>query len=104
LGRSPWAVLLVFPLVISYWVVGGFFAFATAAPLLVLGLACTVRWLEEQTFARGAALAAVACALHLWHSLAFAQLLLDVGVLWMLFRFDDVRARLRALWPLVPPL
>lgn len=104
LGRSPWAVLLVFPLVISYWVIGGFFAFATAAPLFVLGLACAVRWFEAPTWWRGLALAAVACALHLWHALAFAQLLLDVGVLWLLFRFDGVGARLRALLPLAPPL
>jgi len=41
------------------------------------------------------ALAAIACALHLWHSLMFAQLLFDVGVLWLLFRFDDARARAR---------
>ncbi len=104
LGRSPWAVLLVFPLVISYWVIGGFFAFATAMPLFVLGLALTVRWLEDPTWPRGIALAAVLAALHLWHALVFAQLLFDAGVLWLLFRFDDRRARLAALLPAGPPL
>lgn len=104
LGRSPWAVLLVFPLVISYWVIGGFFAFATAMPLFVLGLALTVRWLEETTWPRGIALAAVLAALHLWHALVFAQLLFDAGVLWLLFRFEDRRARMKALLPLAPAL
>lgn len=104
LGRDPWAVLLVYPLVISYWVIGGFFAFATGAPLLVLGLAWAVRWFEAPSWRRGAALATLGCALHLWHSLVFAQLLFDVGVLWLLFRFDDVRARGRALLPLLPSL
>jgi hypothetical protein len=104
LGRDRWAVLLVYPLLISYWVIGGFFAFATAAPLLVLGLACAVRWFEAASWRHGAALAVIACALHLWHSLVLAQLLFDVGVLWLLVRFDDARARLRALAPLVPSL
>lgn len=104
LGRDRWAVLLVYPLVISYWVIGGFFAFATGAPWLVLGLACAVRWFETASWRRGAVLATIACALHLWHSLVFAQLLFDVGVLWLLFRFDDVRTRLRALLPLIPSL
>jgi hypothetical protein len=86
LGRDHWAVLLVFPLVISYWVIGGFFAFATAAPLLVVGLAVGVRWLMAPSWRSGVALAAIACALHLWHSLAFAQLVLDFGMLWLLHR------------------
>ncbi len=104
LGRDRWAVLLVFPLVFSYWSVGGFFAFATSAPLLVLGLALGVRWLEAPTWPRGVALAAVVAALHLWHALAFAQVLFDFGVLWALARFDDGRARARALLPLAPGL
>ena len=104
LGRDRWAVVLVFPIVLSYWVVGGFFAFATAAPLLVLGLALGVRWLKAPSGPGGVAFAAVVAALHLWHALAFAQLLFDFGVLWLLFRFDDARARLRALLPLAPAL
>jgi hypothetical protein len=104
LGRDRWAVLLVFPLVISFWVVGGFFAFATAAPLLVLGLALGVRWLVTGSVRHGVGLAAVVAALHLWHSLAFAQLLFDFGVLWILLRAGGLRARLRALAPLVPGL
>jgi hypothetical protein len=104
LGRDRWATLLVFPLVFSYWSGGGFFAFATSAPLLVLGLALGVRWLEAPSGRRGAAFATALCALHLWHSLSFAQLLLDFGVLWLLHRAEDGRARLRALLPLAPSL
>jgi hypothetical protein len=104
LRRDRWAVLIVFPLVISYWVTGGFFAFATAAPLFVLGLAIAVRWLEAPSWGRGAALAAVLSALHLWHSLVLAQLLLDFGVLWLLARAGSVRERLLALLPALPAL
>ena len=104
LGRDRWAVLLVFPIALSSWVIGGFFAFATAAPLFVLGLALAVRWLEAPTWRRGAALSLLLCALHLWHSLAFAQLLLDFGVLWLLHRAGSTRARLLALWPTAPAL
>jgi hypothetical protein len=104
LGRDRWGVLLVYPFVISYWVIGGFFAFATGAPLLVVGLAFGVRWFEAPTWKRGTAVALVACALHLWHALLFAQLMFDLSCLWALFRFDDLRARVRALAPLVSPL
>ena len=44
LGRDRWCVLLVFPLIFSYWCIGGFFAFATSMPIVVLGLALSVRW------------------------------------------------------------
>ncbi len=104
LRRDRWSVLLVYPILLSYWVIGGFLAFATAAPLLVLGLALGVRWLESASWRRGVAFAAVLCALQLWHALAFAQLLLDFGVLWLLWRSGDGRARLRALIPTAPAL
>lgn len=104
LRRDPWCVLLVFPLVISYWVIGGFFAFATGMPLLLLGLAVSVRWLEAPTRGRGAALAAIVAAAFLWHALIFAQLALDFGLLWCLHRAESGRARARALAPLVPAM
>jgi len=104
LGRDRWCVLLVFPLVLSYWVIGGFFAFATGSPLLVLGLSLGVRWLEARRLSHGLGLAAVAAALHLWHALLFAQLLFDFGVLWLLMRGAGLRDRARALLPLVPSL
>lgn len=104
LRRDRWAVLLVFPLVISYWVIGGFFAFATAAPLFVLGLALAVRWLEAPTRARGVALAIAFCVLHLWHALVFAQMLLCFGVLWLLSRADGAREKARALSPVAPAI
>ena len=102
LRRDPWSVLLVFPLVISYWVIGGFFAFTTGMPLVLLGLAAAVRWLEAPTPRRGALLAVILAAALLWHALIFAQLALDFGVLWLLYRAEDGRARARALAPLVP--
>ncbi len=104
LRRDRWCVLLVFPLVHSYWVSGGFFAFATASPLVVLGLALAVRWLDQPSWRRGLGVSAVATALLLWHALAFAQLLLDVALLWALWRAPGLRARCRALLPLVPSL
>ncbi len=102
LRRDPWCVLLVFPLVISYWVIGGFFAFATGMPLLLLGLAAAVRWLEAPTRGRGAWLAAILAASFLWHALIFAQLALDFGLLWCLHRAESGRARARALAPILP--
>lgn len=102
LRRDRWAVLLVYPLLLSYWVLGGFFAFATSAPLLVLGLSLGIRWLEDPTWRRGAAFSATLVALHLWHAIAFAQLVLDFGLLWMMWRAGDLRARFRALVPLIP--
>ncbi len=104
LRRDAWAVVLVFPLVISFWVIGGFFAFATSMPLLIVGLGAAVRWLESPSWKSGALLAAVVASLHLWHALAFAQLLLDFGVLWLLYRFESPGARLRALLPTLPGL
>ncbi len=102
LRRDPWGVVLVFPLVISYWVIGGFFAFATGMPLLLLGLAAAVRWLEAPTLRRGAWLAAILAASFLWHALIFAQLALDFGLLWCLHRAESGRARARALAPVLP--
>ena len=104
LRRDPWCVLLVFPLVISYWVIGGFFAFATGMPLLLLGLAASVRWLEAPSPRRGAALAAIVAATFLWHALVFAQLGLDFALLWWLHRPESGRARLRALAPFAPAI
>jgi len=104
LRRDPWSVLLVFPLVLSYWVIGGFFAFATGMPLLLLGLATSVRWFEAPTRRRGLLLAALLAAALLWHALIFAQFALDFAVLWWLSRAEDGRARARALAPLGPAL
>jgi hypothetical protein len=104
LGRDRWAVLLVYPILLSYWVIGGFFAFATAAPLLVLGLALGVRWLEAPSWRRGAAFSALLCVVELWHAMVLAQILLDFGVLWILFRAGIARARIRALVPVAPSL
>jgi hypothetical protein len=104
LRRDRWQVILIFPLMLSYWVIGGFFAFATAMPLVVLGLALAVRWLLTPSWRSGVRLCLVLCVLDLWHALAFAQLLLDFGVLWLVFRAASLRGRLRALIPLVPSL
>jgi hypothetical protein len=104
LGRDRWAVLFVFPLIFSYWVTGGFFAFATAAPILVLALSFGVRWLTARAPRDGALLAALGCALHLWHALAFAQFVFSFGVLWILCRHASVRQRLTTLVPLLPSL
>jgi hypothetical protein len=97
-------VLLVFPLIHSYWLVGGFFAFTTASSLVVFGLAVGLRWLAEPTTARGLALAALATATFLWHALAFAELVAAFGLLWLLWRAPSLLDRARALLPLAPAL
>jgi hypothetical protein len=102
LGRARWAALLLFPIVLSYWVAGGCFAYATAAPLVVLGLSIGVEHLDVPTRGRAIALGAVACALHLWHSIALAELGLAFGVLWLLRRFPSHRARALAVAPFAP--
>ncbi len=101
LGHDRRGALLVFPIAISAWVLGGFFAFATAAPLVLFGLALAVRWLEAPTARRGAGLAAVFVALHLWHALALAQLALDL-VLLCLLRRGGLARKARALAPMLP--
>src|SRR6185437_2359282 len=63
------------------------------------GLALAVRWLEAPSWRTGARFAAALCAAQLWHAMAFAELGLAFGVLWLLWR-----ARLRALAPLAPGL
>jgi hypothetical protein len=102
LGRSRWAVLPVFVLVPSYWVLGGFFGFATAMPLVVLGLASTVRCLERADWRRTCSLALVAIALVTWHALAYAQLVVLAFALAVMHL--DRRAILRVLAALIPSL
>jgi hypothetical protein len=104
LDRDRWGVLLVFPLIMSYWVTGGFFAFATAAPLVVLGLSVGVRWLRTSTPRQAVTFALIACCVHLWHALAYAQLVFCFCGLWCLCRFDDLRSRAAALGPLLPSM
>jgi len=104
LRRDIGAALLVYPLLFSYWLIGGFFAFATGMPLLLFGLGAALRHFEAPSLRRGITLGALACALFLWHALLFAQLMLDVGILWILLRGGSIREKLRKLAPLVPSL
>jgi hypothetical protein len=105
LGRPRWALVLIFPLIHSAWtVVGGFFAFATAMPLLILGWALTVRWLTRPTAGSGLALALTLSATLFWHGIAYAQLGLAFAVLWALWRAPSWRARARSLAPTAPSL
>lgn len=104
LGRDRWSVLLVFPLLFSYWSVGGFFGYATSAPLVLYGLSLGVRWLERPSRRLGIALASVLVATFLWHALGFAQLLLDLALLWLLWRAPSLKSRAAALLPVAPSL
>jgi hypothetical protein len=103
LRRDRWAVLLVYPILLSYWVLGGFFSFATSAPLLVIALSLGVRWLTAPTRTHGAAFAAIVCVLELWHAIAFIQIVIDFTVLWLILRRGELR-RVRAFVPLAPGL
>lgn len=104
LGRDRWAVLLVFPLLFSYWCVGGFFGFATSTPLVLYGLSVGLRWLLRPSRRLGIGLATLLAATFLWHALAFAQFVFYFGLLWLLWRAPSLRDRARALLPLAPSL
>lgn len=105
LGRSRWALVLTFCLVHSCWtVVGGFVAFATALPLVVLGWALAVRWLRDRARRSGVAFAMCLCATLLWHGIAYVALGFAVAVLSCLWRAPSWRARLVSLLPVVPSL
>ena len=81
LGRDRWCILLVFPLLHSYWSIGGFVAFATGYPLVLVTLALAVRSLERRA-RRDALLFGLGCiATFLWHGLAYITLLLALAVL-----------------------
>jgi hypothetical protein len=105
LGRPRWAVVLLFPLVHSRWtVVGGYIAYATSIPLVLLGWALGVRWLRKLDVGSGVALAACLCATLLWHGIGFVVLGLGFAVLWLLWRAPSRRARLVSVLPTVPCL
>ena len=105
LGRSRWAVFLLFPVVHSVWtVVGGFVGYATALPLVVLGWALTVRWLARLDLRSGIALAICLCTTLLWHGIAYVQLGLGFAVLWALWRAPSRNARFVSVVPTIPSL
>jgi hypothetical protein len=105
LGRSRWTIVLLFPLVHSRWtVIGGFVAYATAFPWVVLGWGLTVQWLRRREFHSGVMLAGCLCVTLFWHGLAFAVLGMGFAVLWMLWRAPSWRVRATSVWPTVPSL
>jgi hypothetical protein len=105
LGRPSWAVVLLFPLIHSVWtVVGGFAAYSTALPLVVLGWALTVRWLRRQDVRSGVALATCLCVTLLWHGIAYSQLGLGFAVLWSSWRAPSIRVRVAGAAPALPSL
>jgi len=104
LDKDPAQVFLVFPLIFSYWLSGGFFAYFTGMPLLVLGLSEGISWSRRPSLWRGAWLAGLLCAAFLWHALVFAELVQALFVLWVCARAEDIKARLRLLLPILPAL
>jgi hypothetical protein len=105
LGRPRWAIVLVFPLVLTRWsLVGGYVVFSTSLPLVVLGWALTVRWLDRRDAGSGGPLAACLCATHLWHGIGFLVLGLGVALLWLLWRAPSRRARVVSVAPTLPSL
>ena len=67
LGRPRWAVVFLFPIIHSKWtVVGGYAAYATSFPILVLGWALTVRWFMRRDLGSGAALATCGSSRSAW--------------------------------------
>jgi hypothetical protein len=105
LGRPRWAIVLLFPLIHSRWtVIGGFVAYATAFPLIVLGWAFTVRWLRSRDLASGLRMAGCLCVTLMWHGLGFAVLGLGFATLWLLWRAPSWRARAISVTPTLPAL
>lgn len=105
LGRPRWAIVLLFPFVHSRWtVMGGFVAYATAFPLIVLGWALTVRWLGRLDRTSGVLLALCLCVTLLWHGVAFGVLGLGFAGLWLLWRAPSMRARSVSVVPTLPSL
>lgn len=104
LDKDPALVFLVFPLVFSYWLNGGFFAYFTGMPLLLLGLSEGIRWLEAPSFRRSSTLVGLLIAAFLWHALVFAELVQGLLILWVCARVDDTKARIRLALPVVPAL
>ncbi|HEY1697575.1 MAG TPA: hypothetical protein VGG39_35685 [Polyangiaceae bacterium] len=105
LERPRWAVLLLFPLIHSVWtVVGGFFAYSTSIPLVILTWALSVRWLRRRDLLSGIALAACLACVELWHGIGFTQAGFGFAVLWVLWRAPSWRARLVSVLPSFPCL
>jgi hypothetical protein len=105
LGRPRWAVVLLFPLIHSRWLItGGYYAFATSLPLVLLTLALLVRWLRAPALGTGALLAGSLCGVLLWHGIGFVIAGLGVAVLWFLWRAPSLRARALSAVPMVPCL
>jgi hypothetical protein len=105
LGRPRWAVVLLFPLIHSRWMVtGGYFVYATSLPLVLLTLAILVRWLRAPSWGTGASLGVCLCAVLLWHGIGFVVAGLGVAVLWFLWRAPSLRARVLSVVPMVPCL
>lgn len=105
LGRSRWAVLLMFPLIHSVWTItGGFAAYSTCLPLNILAWALTVRWFERLDLRAGVALGVCLCANLLWHGVGFMQAGLAFATLWVLWRAPSWRARALSVVPTIPCL
>jgi hypothetical protein len=105
LGRPRWAIVLLFPILHSRWtVIGGYVAYATAFPIIVLGWALVVRWLQRRDRACGVSLAACLCVALLWHGVGFAMLGFGFAGLWLLWRAPSIRDRFLSVVPAVPSL
>jgi hypothetical protein len=102
-GRPCLVIMLLFPIVHSAWtVVGGFAAFATAMPWVVLGWALTMRWLSTRDVRFGIAWGTTLAVTLLWHGIAFAELAIGAATLWSLWRAPSPRARLSSALPALP--
>ncbi|MGH7272676.1 MAG: hypothetical protein ACREJ3_19775 [Polyangiaceae bacterium] len=100
LGRPRWAIVLIFPLILSRWtLVGGYIVFATSLPFVVLAWALAVRWLRRLDVPSGTALAACLCVTFFWHGIGYVLAGLGFGSLWCAWRAPSMRARLLSVWP-----
>jgi hypothetical protein len=104
LDKEPSLVFLIFPLTYSYWLNGGFFAYCTGLPLLVLGISEGIRWLEAPIFRRGIVLTLLLVAAFFWHALVFATLVQALLVLWLLARTKSWKSRLTLVLPIGPAI
>jgi hypothetical protein len=105
LGRPRWAIVLLFPLFHSRWMVAsGFACYATSFPFVILGWALAVRWLQRLDLIWGLLFALDLCVAISWHGLCFAMLGLGFAVLWALWRAPSLTARIKSTTATLPGL
>jgi hypothetical protein len=101
LGKDERLCVFTLPLLVNVMFTLGFLPFVLGIPLLLLGVAATVRWLERPTRKRAIGLGVLAVLLFFMHLFAYGLF----GIAFIaLFPWARPRSWLRAGLPVVPSL